>query len=276
MTKSMTSAMIGVLVKQGKLDVKAPAPVAAWQGEGDPRGAITLDQLLRMSSGLEFAEEYFNYTSDVTEMLFRRGDSAALAAAKPLAYDPDTHWAYSSGTTNIIQGIIRDAVGGGRPDNLANYWNFPREEIWHKIGMTHATLEPDASGTFVGSSFFYVTPRDWARFGILYQNDGVWQGERILPEGWVDYSVTPTPGAAQGQYGAQWWLNAGRPEDPSDRAWPDLPADTFAANGFESQSCVVIPSRDLVVVRMGQSRPEEASSTNDFIRDILAAIITSD
>lgn len=268
MTKSMTSAMVGVLVKQGKIDIHAPASVPEWQGEGDPRAAITLDQLLRMSSGLEFSEAYFDYTSDVTEMLFRRGDAAKLVAVKPLAHPPDTHWSYSSGTTNLIQRIIREAVDG----DLEDYLNFPRKEIWHKIGMTHSTMEPDASGTFVGSSFFFVTPRDWARFGLLYSDDGVWQGERILPEGWVEYSVTPTPPAPQGQYGAQWWLNAGEPDDPSDRPWPDLPTDAFAAQGFESQRCVVIPSRDLVVVRMGQSRPEKASSLNDFVRDLLAAI----
>ncbi len=138
--------------------------------------------------------------------------------------------------------------------------------------MRSAVIEPDASGSFVASSFMFATARDWARFGLLFLEDGVWQGERILPEGWVEYSTRPTPKAPQGRYGAHWWLNAGEPDDPADRPWPDLPTDTFSARGFEGQEIVVIPSRKLVLVRLGQSRPESSYSSNDFAAAVLAAI----
>src|SRR5690606_18821656 len=121
-------------------------------------------------------------------------------------------------------------------------------------------------------SYMWATARDWARFGLLYLHDGVWQGKRILPEGWVAYGVTPTPLEPQGYYGAHWWLNAGAPGNPADRVWPDLPTDAYSAQGFEAQRVLVIPSRDLVVVRLGLSRPESAFDTNAFVKSILDAI----
>ena len=114
-------------------------------------------------------------------------------------------------------------------------------------------MEPDASGTFVGSSYSFATARDWARFGLLYLNDGVWNGEVILPAGWVTYSTTPAPAADLGKYGAQWWLNAGDPQNQQLRKYPDLPPDTYWADGFEEQYVMVIPSKKLVVVRLGVS-----------------------
>jgi len=268
MTKSVTHALVGIRVRQGKLDIHAPAPVPEWQSEGDPRGAITTDMLLRMSSGLEFHESYDEYTSDVVQMLYCNGDTAGFAAAKPLAHKPDTYWQYSSGTTNIVSRILRSTFGRDQ----GTYLRFPRAELFGKIGMRSAILEPDASGTFIGSSYLYASARDWARFGLLYLNDGVWKGERILPEGWVKYATTPTPMAPSGRYGAHWWLNAGTPGDPSDRAWPDLPADAYDAEGFEDQFLMIIPSRDVVIVRLGLSRPESTFSINDFAATLLNAI----
>jgi len=245
MTKSVTNALVGILVKQGKLDIYAPAPVPQWRSSGDTRAEITLDQLLRMSGGLDWAEASLN--PDIVQMMYNESDMAAFAASMPLAHSPDTHWSYSSGTTNIVSGIIRRAVG----DSDAEYFSFPYRKLFGKLGMTSAVLEPDASGTFVGSSYLYATARDWARFGQLYLRDGVWNGERILPEGWVAYSVTPTPRAPQGGYGAQFWLNAGSPDDPTDRWMPDLPTDIYSARGLDGQFVTVIPSHDLVVVRLG-------------------------
>lgn len=268
MTKSVTHALTGILVKQGKLDINAPAPVPEWQDEGDPRGAITLDMLLRMSSGLKFSEIYDEYTSDVVQMLNNCGDAGGFAADRPLEHDPDTHWQYSSGTANIVSRILRSTFEG----NQGSYFLFPRSELFGKIGMRGAVLEPDASGTFVGSSYMYATARDWARFGLLYLNDGVWEGERLLPEGWVKYGTTPTPDAPKGRYGAHWWLNAGEPGNAENRAWPDLPTDAYAAQGFEGQRVMVIPSRNVVIVRLGLSRPERNFSTNDFAAAVLAAI----
>ena len=128
--------------------------------------------------------------------------------------------------------------------------------LFDRIGMTSALVETDASGSFLGSSFVFATARDWARFGQLHLQDGVWEGERVLPEGWVDYVRTPTPGAARGEYGAHWWLNAGRPGAPEDRTWPSVPRDAFAARGMSGQYVVVVPSAELVVVRLGLAQAE--------------------
>lgn len=268
MTKSVLAALVGIRVGQDGLDLHAPAPVPEWRDPGDPRGAITLDQLLRMSSGLEFSEVTDDYGSDLVTMLFDRGDAAGYAAAKPLAHEPDTRWHYSSGTSNIVSRILRGSFGGDQ----AAYFHFPREALFDRMGMRSAVIEPDAGGTFVGSSFMYATARDWARFGLLFLQDGVWLGERVLPEGWVEYSTTPTSCAPRGSYGAHWWLNAGDPSEPADRPWPALPTDAFAAQGFEGQIVLVVPSRELVLVRLGQSRPESTFDLNRFAAAVLAAL----
>ena len=267
MAKSVTNALIGILQRKGKLSLKEPAPVPEWQKAGDPRRAITLDQLLRMSSGLEWVEAYDERpVSDVNIMLLLKPDMAAFAASKPLAAKPDTLWHYSSGTTNLIQRIIRDRLG-----TREAYWEFPRRELFNKIGMRSAVWETDASGTFIGSSYLYATARDYARFGLLYLNDGVWQGERILPEGWVAYSTTPTPAAPQGRYGAHFWLNGGKDSNPAGRMFPQLPGDTFFARGYQGQTIAIIPSRQVVVVRLGMTY-DENWGLELFIKNILEAI----
>jgi CubicO group peptidase (beta-lactamase class C family) len=248
MTKSVTNALVGILVRDGKLDISKPAPVPEWKDPADPRSKITLDQLLRMSSGLKFVEKYEdNITSDCNMMLFAEPDMAAFSAGQPLLHEPDSHWSYSSGTSNIISRIVRHTVPGGDK----GYYEFPVRELFSKLGMSSAVMEPDSSGTFVGSSYMYATGRDWARFGLLFLQDGVWQGERILPEGWVAYCITPTPKAPKGEYGAQWWLNAGEPDNPEDRWMPKLPTDIYSARGHDGQYVTVIPSFDMVVVRLG-------------------------
>lgn len=267
MAKSVTNALIGILVRQGKLSLKEPASIPEWQKADDPRRIITLEQLLRMSSGLEWVEVYTaNPVSDVNIMLLLKPDMAAYAASKPLAVKPDTRWNYSSGTTNLLQRLIRNVLG-----NQAAYWEFPRRELFNKIGMRHALWETDASGTFIGSSYLFATARDYARFGLLYLNDGVWQGERILPEGWVAYSTSPTPAAPKGQYGAHFWLNGGRDSNPADRIYPQLPGDTFFARGYQGQTMAVIPSRKLVIVRLGMTY-DENWGLEPFIKTILEAI----
>ncbi|MFC2029195.1 serine hydrolase domain-containing protein [Chloroflexota bacterium] len=274
MAKSVTNALVGILVAQGKLTLDEPAPVPEWRDPGDPRGAITLDQLLRMSSGLEFEETYGDRgilagaTSDVSVMLFDTRDMAAFAATKRLADEPGSVWHYSSGTSNILSRIVRDAVGGTDQDAL----EFPARALFDRLGMRSAVFEPDASGTIVGSSFVYASPRDWARLGLLYLQDGVWQGERVLPEGWVAYTTTPAPKAPQGRYGAQWWLNAGNTADTTDREWPDLPTGIFWASGHDGQFVVVIPSHDLVLVQLGFTPDPEAWDLGAFIGDVLEAI----
>lgn len=267
MSKSVTNALVGIQVKNRLLDIKAPAAVAEWQNDGNPRREITLDQLLRMSTGLEFEESYLP-PDDTTRMLYESYDFAAYAANKPLEAKPDTQWNYSSGTANIIARIVRQAAEQNHPQ----YYSFIRSELFDRIGMYSTVMEPDASGTFVGSSYTFATPRDWARFGLLYLQDGVWQGERILPPGWVKYSTTPTPQAPRGEYGALFWLNAGSPSDPGDRRWPSAPRDAFAALGFQEQKVIIIPSKKLVLVRFGATSDRKAWNSDEFIADVLAAM----
>jgi hypothetical protein len=271
MTKSITNALVGILVGQGKLTLKARVPVPEWSGEGDPRAAITLDQLMRMSDGLDFVEDYVDMLSDTPFMLFGTPNAAAFTSAKPLEVAPDSRWRYISGSPNLVCRIMHDAIGG----SLAQYFAFPRRALFDKIGMRSAVVEPDAAGTFVGSSFSYATARDWARFGLLYLRDGIWMTERILPEGWVKYSTTPTPKAPKGEYGAYWWLNAGNPPGTANRLYPSLPTDLYLARGYEGQETIVIPSRDLAVVHLGACSPpsgEGAWEPEEFVGDILKAI----
>ena len=266
MTKSVTSALIGILVKDGKLDVDKAAPVAEWQG--DDRSKITLNHLLQASSGLAWSESYFSPTADFHKMFIKSDDKGGFALSKELAHEPGTFFQYSSGTTNIISKIIRQTVGDSA------YYKFPTEKLFNKIGMNHMVMEPDASGTFVGSSYSFATARDWARFGLLYLNDGVWNGEAILPAGWVKYSTTPAPAADLGKYGAQWWLNAGDPHNQQLRKYPDLPPDTYWADGFEEQYVMVIPSKKLVIVRIGVSH--HGFDIVKLVNSVIDAVVIGD
>ena len=270
MTKSITNALVGIMVGKGLLSINDPAPVKEWGGPQDPRAAITLDQLLRMSSGLGFVEVYTDLLSDTPFMLFGTPDSAGFTAAKPQEADPDSRWRYISGSPNLVCRILREALGG----SPAHYFAFPRRALFDKIGMRNAIIEPDATGTFVGSSFSYATARDWARFGLLYLQDGVWAGERILPEGWVKYTTTPTPKAPKGEYGAYWWLNAGNPPGSENRLYPSVPLDLYLARGYEGQNVIVIPSRKMVLVHLGACIPPSgpgAWNPEEFIGDVLKA-----
>ncbi|MEJ1237828.1 serine hydrolase [Chryseolinea sp. T2] len=245
MTKSITNALIGILVKSGKLTLEQPLPFAEWKD--DERNAITLNQLLQASSGLEWTESYFVPTSHFHRMFILTDDKAGYAASLPLKEAPGSRFQYSSGTSNILARLIRQTLGD------ESYYRFPYDSLFYLIGMNHALIEPDASGTFVGSSYSYATGRDWARFGLLYLNDGIWNGRQILPKGWVEYTRTPAPAALRGEYGAQWHLNAGAPDNPSERKFPNLPTDAYWADGFEDQWIVLVPSHKLVVVRLGVS-----------------------
>ncbi|MEL7533660.1 MAG: serine hydrolase [Bacteroidota bacterium] len=263
MTKSVTQAQIGMLVKDGKLDIKAPAPIPEWQDEGDPRKAITLDQLLRMSSGLDFEEVYFP-PADATTMLFEEPSAADYAAQSELAYEPDSRWYYSSATSNLLARIVRQSLS-----DEESYLNFVHRRLFQPLGMQSAIMEPDASGTYVGSSFMYANARDWAKFGLLYLRDGLWQGQRILPEGWVDYTRTPTPQSYKGCYGAQFWLNAGNKEG---KQFPTLPSDMYYPSGFEGQHVFIIPSRNMIIVRLGYTPDRAVFDIETFVGGILAAV----
>ena len=263
MTKSVINALVGLLVKQDKLSIHNAAPVPEWSDASDPRSQITLDQLLRMSSGLEFDETSGAIISDVTQMLLRQPDAAAYAIAKSLQHPPNSHWHYSSGTTNIISRIIREKTGG----TTVNVVSFLHNELFHPLGIKQALIEPDASGNLLGSSFMYATAREWARFGQLYLQDGVWNGKRLLPKGWVVYSATPTFTAENGLYGAHFWTNGGTGTDKSKRPFPALPADLYYAAGYKGQRLVIIPSRKLVILRLGWT---DDYSMEPLLRDVLA------
>jgi CubicO group peptidase (beta-lactamase class C family) len=267
MTKSVVNALVGIRVRQGKVKLDEPVPVAAWQEDDDPRRALTWRVLLQMSSGLQWQENYVDPTSHVPRMLFCTADAAGLAAQSALARAPGTRWQYASGTTNILSAALRTTLL-----EATEYLAFARDELFAKLGMRSAVLEPDTSGTFIGSSFMFATARDWARFGLLYLHDGVWNGERILPEGWVHETTTPAPKAPKGRYGLHWWLNAGEPDAPERRPAPMLPKDMFAANGYQGQTLVVIPSRQFVAVRLACSKDESVFDERTMLAAILRAL----
>jgi CubicO group peptidase (beta-lactamase class C family) len=245
-TKGALNALIGFRVKDGKLAVTDKKLLPEWRGEGDKRGDISLDNLLRMSSGLAFDENYDNPLADVTQMLFAEGDQAKFAAAKELLYQPGTHWDYSSGASEIIARILRESFATER-----DYLRFPRERLFDPLGMRSVVLAPDASGTFIASSFLYATARDFARLGLLFLQDGVWQGQPILPNGWVVYSRGPARTLADGSYGAHIWL---RLPKSLGLGVPPMPEDAYYFLGHDEQIVAIVPSRDLVIVRLGLTR----------------------
>ena len=256
MAKSFTNALTGILVKEGKMKIDKPIGLEAWTD--DKRNTITIGNLLNMNSGLEWNENYGN-NSDVNNMLHKEGDMAEFTFNKNLISTPGTLWLYSSGTTNVVSYLIRQTF-----DNDAAYYAFPRTELFNKIGMRSAVWEVDASGTFVGSSYIYASMRDYARFGLLYLNNGNWLGEQILPEGWVDYTTTEATGS-DGQYGAFFWLNQ------SGTDYPDVPRDMYCARGHDGQYIYIIPSKELVVVRTGFSKKGQFD-LNQFLADIVDAV----
>lgn len=264
MAKSVTGALIGTLVKQSRLEVKQPAPVPEWKDKDDPRHAITLENLLQQTSGLDFLEDYTK-ASDATNMLCRQKDMAAFSANHSLAHDPGTVFNYSSGNSNIISRIIRQTVGEN------DYAAYPATALFYKIGMYHTMFEPDCSGTYVGSSYISATARDYARFGLLYYNDGVWKNERILPEGWVKKTITAPAINDDRDYGYQFWLNGLNYKDHSKRIYPDVPADMFLCDGYAGQAIYIIPSKRLIVVRLGLTL-DRSFNENDFLKDIISAI----
>lgn len=243
LAKSVTSALIGILVRQGKLSVNQPAPVAAWSNPSDPRHAITIDQLLRMTSGLAIEESDTGF-DPVSRMLFLEPDMAGFALQARLKATPGTRWEYTSGNTLILSRIIRDAVGGRAQDVV----EFAQRELFRPLGITTATIEFDSTGTPVGSIYVFASARDWARFGALYLNDGVVDGKRILPEGWVNYSASPT---LDTDYGAGFWTNRGSHGDAADRIKAGMPSDAFYGSGNLGQRVVIAPAAGLVIVRFG-------------------------
>jgi len=254
MAKSVTNAMVGILAKQGKVNIDKPIMMPGW--ENDNRKLITWADMMHMSSGLEWEEDYGN-ESDVNVMLHKVGDFGSYAASKLPVAEPNTVWNYSSGSPNLVCLRIKDLF-----DSRDEYYNFPYTFLFRKIGMNSVVFETDAAGTYVGSSYIYATARDFARFGMLYLNNGNWLGEQILPEGWVDYSTTSAD-ASGGQYGSYFWLNL-------SGEYPDAPKDMYSCEGHDGQFILNIPSEDMTIVRLGYSDPDEFD-LNLMIKEILEA-----
>ena len=257
MAKSFTNALTGIMAGDGMVDIHAPLDIPEWQQDG--RKDITLNDLLQMQSGLEWNEDYGN-RSDVNLMLHRETDMGAFALSKPLRYTPGTHWYYSSGTTNIVMRWLRSRF----PSDEA-FLTYLHDRLFKPLGFRNPYFEPDMSGTPVGSSYLYATARDYARFGQMYLDDGCVAGERILPEGWVDYTVTPASDS-KGGYGAFFWLNR-------DKSIADAPEDMFSCFGHDGQRIFIIPSKELVAVVLGYSNlPDHMIAFDRLLQDILAQL----
>lgn len=267
MSKSVLALLVGAAAARGLLKASDRSLLPEWAGPGDPRGGVTLEDLLRMRSGLAFDETYADPLSDVTQSLFASPDAAAAAASKGLVCPPGTYWKYASGTSNIVSKVLRRALERGGLD----YHRFPREALFGPLSMGTALFETDAAGTFVGSSFVYAAARDWARLGQLCLQDGVWEGRRLLPEGWVRFVSTPTPQSVGDCYGAHWWTRVAREMGGDSEAARRLPP-AYHAFGHEGQCLSVVPSRNLVVVRLGLSVKVDAWNHAEFLDSLLSVV----
>lgn len=257
MAKSFTNTLSGIMVKDGKWDINQPVNLPEWQA--DERKNITINNLLQMQGGLRWNEDYGN-RSDVTQMLYCENDFAKFTFNQPFAFPAGSHWYYSSGSVNVVNFLMRKTIG-----NNNEYYNFAQSRLFTKIGMPDAVFEVDASGTQVGSSYIYATARDYARFGMLYLQDGVFNGERILPEGWVKYTTTPASDS-DGKYGSLFWLNR-------SKYYPAAPEDMYSCNGHDGQQIFIIPSKELVILLVGYSpKPDQVMKFNDLLSDVLSTI----
>lgn len=255
MTKSLTGTMAGLMIADGLFTLDTKAPIDDWIGTKKER--ITYRNLLQMSSGLKFEEEYASY-SDANQMLWISDTMGVATVDKPLEAEPGEKWYYSSGTTNLLMMLMR-----GYFDNHNDYLDYLNKKVFNRIGAYSFLIEPDGSGNFVGSSFGWATARDWARMGQLYLNEGSWGGEQVIPQSWVKFvQESPNDPEAEGRYGGQFWLN---------KTHPDMPEDAYFMNGFHGQRVIIIPSEDLVVVRLGVTYNGNFDF-DGFVNRILAVI----
>jgi len=253
MTKSITSSIFGILQYQGKINVQDKAPIEAWKN--DKRSEITIHNLLQMNSGLAWDENY-EEISDATRMLFLEKDMTKEQEKKQLVGKPNESWNYSSGTTNLLSGILRHQF-----NTHQEYLDFWYTNLIDKIGMNTMIVEADLEGNYVGSSYAWATARDWSKFGLLYLNKGNWNGTQLFDEAWVNYVTKPTP-TSDGWYGAQFWLN-------SSGRYPDVPKNMFFASGYQGQNVYIFPDEELVVVRLGLTKNADV---NAFLKGVLESI----
>ncbi|MFC2080781.1 serine hydrolase domain-containing protein [Bacteroidota bacterium] len=257
-TKSLNSAMLGILVGDGKIDIKAAVDIPEWKN--DDRGKNTLENLLHMNSGLKWVENY-GTISGITIMLMQKENMYEYVTGLESEYTPGSSFNYSGGDINLISGLIRRAVG-----NDEQYHQLPYTRLFNRIGMLNTIFETDVSGTFVSSSYSFGTTRDWARFGLLYLNDGIFEGDTILAPGWVDFTRQPAPNSND-MYAGSFWLQ--EPDSVANKL-KDVPDDVYFADGFLGQRIYIIPSKNLVVVRMGYGL--DNFGLNNFLRDIISTL----
>ena len=251
MGKSLTALLLGRLEYQGRLAMDETGLFPEW--ENDDRREIDVESLLHMASGLRF-EEVYAPGSDATRMLFNSHSASAVALAEPLQHSPGEHFSYSSGTTNLLTRLFQQRVGGSTQQSV----DYLYAQLLEPMAMAHTTLEPDPSGVFVGSSYIYASARDWARLGLLMAQGGELNGQRLVSSDWVARAATPSGALNDARYGYQFWLNSGG----EVLRWPDLPADAYAMRGNRSQVVMIIPSEELVLVRLGWSVGGYPTSTN--------------
>ena len=264
--KSIVGALIGILIQRGDLNLDEPAPVSEWEGEGDPRREIRIRDLLHMSSGLDFK----NYSDDPARRLTKANEHLRVyfdainvyqhAVQRPLEIPPNSQFRYRNSDPLTLGGIIRQIVETQAENHLA----FPRRTLFDRIGARNFVLEPDAWGNFIYTGYDFGSAWDWVRFGLLHLWDGVWEGERILPGDWVKFVTTPAPGDPALSYGGLFWLNRGG-------IYNQAPADAFWAAGAMGQITMIIPSEDMVIVRLGTSPNSFRSYFNEVVGNILAA-----
>ncbi|MEM6681441.1 MAG: serine hydrolase [Pseudomonadota bacterium] len=246
MGKSVAALLFGVFVHETGYNIDDPVPIAEWAGRGDPRGAITARHLLNMAGGLKFHNpgpkdsSYYSELHDHESVYFRGQNTEALSIKQPLQYTPGTVFQYRNANTLTLMSLLKRYAHQTDQSHLS----WPRTALFDKIGSSSFVLEPDAYGNFVITGYDYATALDWAKLGQLLLQDGVWEGKRLLPKGWGAFMAKPSP--ASSRYGGQVWLN-------SELDLPNVPKDAFWFLGWLGQYVLIIPSRDLVVVRLGHS-----------------------
>ena len=276
MAKTVTATMIGMLIADGRLQLDQPAPVPAWQRPGDPRGEITLRQLLQMRSGLRHTEAGDPiYESGEVRMLFLDGrdNMAAYAEAQPLEAEPGRHWEYSSNTTVILADIAARALTTSSDPALRRraVADYLRSRLFEPAGMTSALPEFDRSGTLIGGSLIHATARDWAKFGEFLRGGGAVKGAQLVPRAWIQFMTTSNP--RNPGYGAQTWLNrpqAANGERGGKPEFPGAPASVFAAQGHLGQYVVIAPRQKLTVVRLGRTDEDKLLPVRERIARIVA------
>lgn len=255
MSKTVTAALAGIAMQQSDLALDIDHLLPQWSSDSNPKSRIPFSSLLEMTDGLAYNEDYGTVT-DTTEMLYGAGNAIDFLAGIDLEDPPGSVWAYSSGANMLVMGAMRAFLP-------TDAWTaFPRTALFDPIGMTTAVFETDPSGTFMGPSWLHASARDWARFGLLILRKGMWNGEQVLPVGWVDTMMEPVA-ASNGKYSkGDIWLETGS----------KVPADTLWVLGHDGQTIAIVPSLDLIVVRMGMTNPQDLYDREALLASIIATL----